>query len=58
MLKKDWSRWAPGKGEPTRAEVGKYQRWKKYLTHSKLDAQTIHERAAQYAEQGLEPPNG
>lgn len=56
MIQKDWSTWAPGKAEPSRAEIARYHRWKKYLADSKLDAQTSHERAAAFAEQGKEPP--
>lgn len=56
MFKKDWSHFAPPAAVPSRSEIAKYRRWRKYLADSKLDIKTQHERAAAYAEGGHEPP--
>lgn len=50
----DWSSMRPVR-QPTRKEKGRYQRWVKYLTDSKLTQEQIHERATRLAEQGREP---
>lgn len=50
----DWSDMRPDR-KPTRKERGRYQRWVKYLSDSKLTEQQIHERAARLTEQGREP---
>lgn len=41
--------------KPTRKERGRYQRWVKYLSDSRLSEDEIHNRAAQFAAQGREP---
>ena len=50
----DWSSMRPSR-QPTRKEKGRYQRWVKYLTDSKLTQEQIHERATRLTEQGREP---
>ena len=50
----DWSGMRPVR-KPTQKERGRYQRWVKYLTDSRLTQEQIHERATRLTEQGREP---
>lgn len=41
---------------PTAKETGRYHRWMRYLSNSKLTKQEQHERACTYAGRGEDPP--
>lgn len=51
----DFSDFAPEKRKPTKKEVGRYKRWRKYLRYSKLTPKEQHLRAVEFTEQGRDP---
>jgi len=52
----DFSDLRPKPRKPTRKERGRYQRWVKYLSDSRLSVAEIHNRAAWFTKEGEEPP--
>lgn len=55
MSNLDWSKVAPRR-EPTKKQVKLYRGWKKYLSNSRLDIETIERRAKHHAENNREVP--
>jgi hypothetical protein len=47
--------WGCTQREPTRKEIKSYNKWKKYLSDSRLSQEAIESRARSFAEQGRNP---
>lgn len=57
MTSIDFSDLTPKPRKPTKKEAARYRSWVKYLSDSRLSKQEVYSRAAQFTEQGKEPPN-